>query len=122
MSPFCIEKSANLAISSEIWLFFDQKRQFGVFFSQKSPVWKNVIDSSLTSKPTISFGFVECTMCDLSFYGTNATLDMHMNDVHQNQIQYIEGQNGEEIFQVFINDGIVSVSYTHLTLPTILLV
>ena len=60
-------------------------------------------NSSLTSIPTISFGFVECTICDLSFYGTNATLNMHMADVHEKQIQYIEAQNGEEIIQVFIN-------------------
>ena len=83
----------------------------------------DIIDNNITSAEKLSIhdhelrltsnngknlsGFVECFICNLSFYGTNDTLDMHMNDVHQNRIQYIEAQNGEEIFQVFINDGIV---------------
>ena len=30
-------------------------------------------------------GFVECAICEISFYGTNATLEQHMNDVHNNE-------------------------------------
>ena len=28
-------------------------------------------------------GFVECAICEISFCGTNATLEQHMNDVHK---------------------------------------
>ena len=30
-------------------------------------------------------GFVECAICDISFFGTSATLEKHTNDVHNEQ-------------------------------------
>ena len=33
-------------------------------------------------------GLVECTICNLAFYGTNATLDNHMKYAHNGQKNY----------------------------------
>ena len=48
-------------------------------------------------------GKIKCVICDLSFYGTNDTLDMHMNDVHREEIQYIEDHGGGENFESSMN-------------------
>ena len=33
-------------------------------------------------------GFVECAICDISFFGTSATLEKHTNDVHNGQKKF----------------------------------
>ena len=35
-------------------------------------------------------GLVECTICNLAFYGTNATLDNHMKYAHNGQKNYFK--------------------------------
>ena len=64
--------------------------------------YKNILSSEKLSTSTnngkIHSRFVECSICDLSFYGTSDTLDIHMKDIHRKDIQYIKDHNnGEEI-------------------------
>ena len=49
-----------------------------------------------SSEENFQSGFVECVICDLSFYGTSSTLKMHMNDVHQKENPYIRAHEGQE--------------------------
>ena len=37
------------------------------------------------SNENASSDFVECVICDISFFGTSATLEKHMKDVHNGQ-------------------------------------
>ena len=44
-------------------------------------------------------GFVECAICDISLFGTNATLTKHINDVHNN------GQKKNELMRIAKNSS-----------------